>query len=135
MPVYQCVVPAGSLNPVLRAALAKELTSIHCEITGASPEFVQVVFLELPEGTTFLNGAPSTMMNVSGYIRAGRSREVREQLLARINSTWITLTGIPAEHLKITLFDVPANWIMQDGSMMPEIGQDQDWLNQRGRSR
>jgi phenylpyruvate tautomerase PptA (4-oxalocrotonate tautomerase family) len=131
MPVYQCLSPEGAISPGLCAELAKELTRIHCEVTGAAPDFVQVIFVALPEGTAFLNGRTSPMTNIAGYIRAGRPREIREQLFNRINAAWTRLTGFPPALLKITLFDVPANWIMQDGVMMPDIGQDQEWRAQR----
>ena len=130
MPIYQCVAPEGAINHGLRGELARELTRIHCEITGAAPEFVQVVFLDLPAGAAFVNGGKSAMTNIVGYMRAGRPPEMREQLLQRINLAWSQLTSIPSAQLKITLFDVPANWIMQGGHMMPEIGHDEEWLDQ-----
>ena len=128
MPIYQCVVPEGSLAPGLRSQIAAELTRIHCDVTGASPEFVQVLFLDVPQGAGFVGGQPSAMSNITGYIRAGRSNEVRQQLFLRINAAWRELTGSPAERLKITLFDVPAAWIMQGGRRMPEPGNDKEWL-------
>jgi hypothetical protein len=70
------------------------------------------------------------MVNVAGYIRAGRPDQTRERWLQMIHSCLVRLAGIPPGKIKITLFDVPARWIMQGGRMMPEIGHDQEWLAQ-----
>ncbi len=128
MAIYQCVVPQGAVAPELRPRIAAELTRIHCEETSAAPEFVQVVFLDVPRGAAFTAGRPWAMSNIAGYIRAGRAPEVRRRLLQRIHSAWIELTGLPPERLKITVFDVPSGWIMQDGRPMPEPGRDAEWL-------
>jgi phenylpyruvate tautomerase PptA (4-oxalocrotonate tautomerase family) len=128
MAIYQCVVPQGAIAVELRPRIAAELTRIHCEATSAAPEFVQVVFVDVPPGAAFAAGRPSTMSNIAGYIRAGRSPEVRTQLFHRIHAAWTELTRLPAETVKITLFDVPSGWIMQDGRPMPEPGRDAEWL-------
>lgn len=43
MPLYQCLVPAGSLNADLRAGLANAVTTVHVSITGAPRGFVNVL--------------------------------------------------------------------------------------------
>lgn len=128
MPIYQCVVPQGTVTPEQKAQMAGELTRIHCEATGDSPAFVQALFLEIPSGSAFTAGQPSKMANIAGYIRAGRSPEVRAQLFEGINAAWSEITGFPDTQLKLTLLDIPASWIMQAGMMMPEPGNDDEWL-------
>jgi len=130
MPIYQCWAPDGAIRPDLRLRIAEELTRVHCQVTGDASDFAQMIFFEIPAGSSFLNGRDSPMVNVAGYLRAGRSPDLREELFRRIHSLLTHLAGIHPEHIKITLFDVPTNWIMQDGRMMPEIGQDQEWLAQ-----
>ncbi|MGH2963773.1 MAG: tautomerase family protein [Solirubrobacterales bacterium] len=129
MPIYQCVVPEGAVSPDQRAQMASELTKIHSEATGDSPQLVQALFMEVPEGSAFTAGEPSRMSNIAGYIRAGRSPEVRAQLFERINAAWTEITGIPDTQLKLTLLDIPASWIMQAGMMLPEPGNDEEWLD------
>jgi len=106
MPVYQCVVPQGTVTRDLRPRIAEAFTQIHSEVTGTAPDFVQVLFVDMPLGSTFTAGQPSSMTNVLGYIRAGRPASVRQQLYERINAMWTEITKIPPERLKITLFDV-----------------------------
>jgi phenylpyruvate tautomerase PptA (4-oxalocrotonate tautomerase family) len=47
MPVYQCAT-AKRLSPETKAAIAREITRIHIEFTGAPEAFVNVVFSDLP---------------------------------------------------------------------------------------
>jgi phenylpyruvate tautomerase PptA (4-oxalocrotonate tautomerase family) len=136
MPTYQIAMPAGTVPRQLWPRIAEQLTQVHCSLTGDAPDFAQVIFLEIPPGAVFSNGRPSPMVNVAGYIRAGRTAEIREKWLQQIHSTLTQLAAIPEENIKITLFDVPARWIMQAGRMMPEPGCDQEWLAQgKGRAR
>ena len=44
MPMYQCFVPAGTLNRDEEAKIARVLTDVHTALTGAPPSFVHVVF-------------------------------------------------------------------------------------------
>ena len=38
MPFYLCTTPSGSLGAGQRQQIAKEITRIHCDETGAPPE-------------------------------------------------------------------------------------------------
>ena len=133
MAVFQCVVPAGAVPRELRPRIASEFTRIHSETTGAAPDFVQVLFLEMPVGSAFTAGEPSAMHNVTGYMRAGRSREMREQLYRQLHGAWTKITGAPSANVKLTIYDVPTAWIMQDGRMMPEPKDDAEWLARQSR--
>lgn len=63
MPVYQCSISAVRLDDAKRQQIASEITRIHCESTGAPPDFAHVLFVDAPES----DGA-----TVLASIRAGR---------------------------------------------------------------
>jgi phenylpyruvate tautomerase PptA (4-oxalocrotonate tautomerase family) len=128
MPVYQCVVPAGALDPDQRTRVAETITTIHCEVTGAPPEFVNVVFTEPPAGAMFTAGKPSRTAIVAGNIRAGRPPEARRALLDRISDAWVEITGWGKQELVVSVADVPASWVMEKGMIMPEPGEEEAWL-------
>ena len=130
MPVYQVATPAGAVPRGRWPQIAEELARIHCSLTGDAPEFAQVLFLEIPAGAAFLMGRISPMVNVSVYIRAGRPAEVREKWMREIHECLVRQTAVEPGHVKITLFEVPAQSIMQGGRIMPEIGHDREWLAQ-----
>jgi phenylpyruvate tautomerase PptA (4-oxalocrotonate tautomerase family) len=55
MPVYQCITEPELLTDDKRAEVAREITRIHCEITGAPAAFVNVLFLDAPDGRLFVD--------------------------------------------------------------------------------
>ena len=59
MPLFQCLVPAGSLDADTRAALAQAITTAHCSITSISHEFVDVIFTEYEPTAYFRAGRPN----------------------------------------------------------------------------
>jgi phenylpyruvate tautomerase PptA (4-oxalocrotonate tautomerase family) len=81
MPVYQCFVQEGSITEPIRAEVASEITRLQVEATDAPRQFVNVVFFDIPRGHMFTAAAPSPNSIISGTIRAGRTLEVRQQLL------------------------------------------------------
>jgi phenylpyruvate tautomerase PptA (4-oxalocrotonate tautomerase family) len=61
MPIYQCYVPAGSLDADTRAELAEAITDIHCTVTVAPRGFAHVVFIEYGETSFFTAGKPNNL--------------------------------------------------------------------------
>lgn len=132
MPVYQCVARQGSVKLEQRRALAAELTRIHCDATGAAREFVDVLFLEVPEEDGFTAGGPLQTSRITGYIRAGRTPEVRARIMREITDRWVAITGEAAADVVVTLVDIPAAWVMKGGVVLPEPGEDAEWLARAG---
>ena len=48
MPTYTVFSPAGQLNALQKADIAKNITRVHNEVTGAQTFFAQVVFPARP---------------------------------------------------------------------------------------
>ena len=69
MPLYVCATPGSTLDGGQRLRIARALTRIHCELTGAPATFVHVVFDE-----------SKTAYSVFGTIRAGRTEDVKSAL-------------------------------------------------------
>jgi phenylpyruvate tautomerase PptA (4-oxalocrotonate tautomerase family) len=130
MPIYHCTSPSGLLADATRESIAKEITRIHCDATGAPPSFVNVQFHETQEGRYFVEGQPSGHSIVFGFIRKGRTVETRQAMLKEYSQMWTHLTGQPAEELLVTLLDVPAENMIEAGRIVPEPGQEQAWLDE-----
>jgi phenylpyruvate tautomerase PptA (4-oxalocrotonate tautomerase family) len=128
MPLYQCLVPAGSLSTDIRATLAEAITDIHSTVTGAPRGFVNVMFVEYEPGSYFTAGKPNTCSVINGNIRAGRDRETRARLLTELSQAWVSITGQDARSLLIGLNDVDPTSIMEAGLIMPAPGEEADWL-------
>jgi phenylpyruvate tautomerase PptA (4-oxalocrotonate tautomerase family) len=124
MPLYQCISPSGLLDDATREKLAEEITRIHCDATGIPPSFVNVLFLDVPAGRSFVAGKPSAHSILNGAIRFGRDLGTRQRILADLSRMWTRLTGQPEEELLISLWENPAENVMEGGSIFPEIGQE-----------
>jgi phenylpyruvate tautomerase PptA (4-oxalocrotonate tautomerase family) len=128
MPLYQCLVPAGSLDAGHRAELAEAITSIHTSVTGAPRGFVNVVFTEYEPMTFFTAGKPNTVSVIEGKIRAGRDRASRAELLTRLSEAWTAITGQDRRSLLVGLDEVDPTFIMEAGLIMPAPGEEAAWL-------
>jgi phenylpyruvate tautomerase PptA (4-oxalocrotonate tautomerase family) len=129
MPLYQCLVPAGSLDADRRAALAEAITTVHASVTGAPRGFVNVVFVEYEPWAYFTAGRPNTVSVISGTIRAGRDRATRAELLTRLSEGWLAITGQDARSVMIGLTEIDPTSIMEAGLIMPAPGKEAAWLD------
>jgi phenylpyruvate tautomerase PptA (4-oxalocrotonate tautomerase family) len=130
MPIYHCHIPDRLLTNSAKAELAGEITRIHCEVTGERPPFVNVVFLDIPEGTSFKAGKPSNRSFVFGEIRDGRDVQTRHTLLRDLSQMWTCLTGQSEADLIVALRETPAENAMQAGLIFAGPGGEQQWLDE-----
>ncbi|MFE3190032.1 4-oxalocrotonate tautomerase [Nocardia sp. NPDC059240] len=122
MPLYNVACrtrpEAGTHRSVVEA-----ITATHCEITGAPPEFVSVVFLHGYPLT------PGIELSVIAGVRGGGNRDAT--LFARLEQA-LQLAISEAAHLQppaveIALIEFAASWIMEGGAILPEPGEEEHW--------
>jgi phenylpyruvate tautomerase PptA (4-oxalocrotonate tautomerase family) len=117
MPVYHCSIPEAQLDDAKRERIARDITRIHCEKTGAPPEFAHVLFADAAAGAS-----------VVGSIRAGRSAELRAEMAGAMVDAVAKSVGLAPDQVRVTLLEVPAAWVMEGGAVMPEPGEEAAWL-------
>lgn len=130
MPVYRCSFPADVVREEHRHALAEAITEIHVDVTGAPRHFVSVVFEERPPGVTFTGGRPAEPTIISGFVRAGRDREARAELLTRISAAWCESTGQEPRQLVLGLIELDPTSTMEAGLIMPAPGEEAAWVEE-----
>jgi phenylpyruvate tautomerase PptA (4-oxalocrotonate tautomerase family) len=121
MPVYHCSIPEARLDDAKRQRIASEITRLHCEKTGAPPEFAHVLFADAPAGA-----------GVVGSIRAGRSESLRAEMASALAEAVAEAVGLERTEVRVTLLEVPASWVMEGGAVMPEPGEEAAWLARYG---
>ncbi|MEM8651871.1 MAG: tautomerase family protein [Pseudomonadota bacterium] len=124
MPLYMCNAIKGAISEEAKPKIAADITDIHCEVTGAPRTFVHVFFFE---------DAPQLPINgksvfLFGSIRAGRTAEQKSELVNRMKSSICTHAGLPLDEIFADTIDVPASWVMEGGDVLPEPGEEDEWL-------
>ncbi|MEB3022015.1 tautomerase family protein [[Mycobacterium] crassicus] len=130
MPVYRCYSPAGLLNRATKSRIAREITAIHTQMTGAPELYVNVLFQEIADGDCFVAGQTAAHSYLFGLIRHGRDLDTRQQMLRQLSRMWTAITGQPESELLVMLTEVdPAN-AMEAGVVLPEPGHEARWFTE-----
>jgi len=130
MPIYRCLIQQNRFNAEQKRQIAQEITRIHAEVTGAPEIFVDVIFDEAALGDWFTGGALSSRSIIQAHIRAGRTEEQKTRLMAGISRSWKQVTGQAEQGLEITMTDFEAKHLMRGGRLLPEAGEEHQWLDQ-----
>ena len=121
MPLYRCTSPASSLDVDQRQELARAITDIHCELTGAPPTFVHVQFFEAPRRA----GGPTLFLH--GGIRAGRDGELVDALVERCCAAAARIASVPVDQVAMRTSQTHASWVFEGGRVFPEPGDEASW--------
>lgn len=129
MPTYHCAAPANVLDAARKAAIANAITRVHSEVTGAPGFFAEVIFRDVPAGDWFVGGEPleGDQIFVHGNIRAGRSAEIRHELISRLAGAVATAAGVPVGAMWIYISELPSRAMMEFGHVLPEPGEETSW--------
>ncbi|MER6031707.1 tautomerase family protein [Streptomyces sp. NPDC001851] len=129
MPVYTCTAAQGSLTSEVKALLAAEITRIHLDINHVSPAYVDVVFSELPADSVFAGGQPATPLIVTGWVRRGHPQKEATRLALELSSA---IAGLDERQTMVVLQDGPAGSAVEGGRVLPEPGEEEQWLRRAG---
>ena len=124
MPLYRCAIREGLSNEAQREQIAKEIVRIHCGVTGAPPSFVHAFFQErpasqLPEGRAAF---------VLGTIRWGRTDVQKAEIISELRGSVASALERGDSEIGVVTVDIPSKWNMEGGSLLPEPGEEAEWL-------
>lgn len=120
MPFYQFTIPSDSPSAGLKTEIARAVTKVHTSVTGAPARYVNVSFVEVPPGNLFVGDQPVAQGRMVGIIRAGRTAEMKHELITGLADAWSAVTGEPRERLALFLQEVPGAMVMEYGDTLPE---------------
>ena len=112
-------------------AIARAITKIHAEVTGAEAYFAQVIFKELDLHDCFIGGVlleePHIFLN--GQIRSGRSEQTKKQLLVEIEIALQTTTKLASHQIWAYIDEIAPCQMIEYGQILPSVGQDKVWFS------
>jgi phenylpyruvate tautomerase PptA (4-oxalocrotonate tautomerase family) len=121
MPLYLCSSPKNLIAENRKPVIAKELTHIHCDVTGAPSSFVHVFFVTSDD-------ASEGLVSLFGSIRGGRSDDQKTEITSRMSAAVARLADLDPASVSMGTVDVPAKWAMEGGDIMPEPGEEAAWF-------
>lgn len=130
MPVYTCTAARGTLTSESKAALAAEITRIHAAINKVPPTYVYVTVTELPADSVFAGGEPGKPLIITGWARRGHPQEALTRLALELASAGSRISGVDERHVIVVIQDSPARSAVEGGRVLPEPGQEKEWLRQ-----
>lgn len=129
MPTYLCAAPVGLLSEEQKAEIARAITRIHSEATGAPTYFVQVVIDDSPK-TRFLGGERADgQIWIRGDIRAGRPEAVREAMMLAMMRAVAEIAGVEESEIWVYLCNLAPTDMVEYGHVLPQPGQEQAWFD------
>ena len=122
MPFYHAIVRPEVLAPADREALSRDVTNVHCDVTGAPRTFVHVLYTvddanRLPDDIDVLYRA---------NIRSGRTTEQKAELTTRLQNATVERTSASASRVAIHIEETEASFVMEGGSLLPEPGSPEE---------
>ena len=130
MPVYTCTVAEGTLTNESKSALAAEIGRIHAAVNKVPSTYVNVNFSVLPTGDVFVGGEVGKPLIISGCARRGHPQEALTQLALELASAAARISGLDKRDVVVMIQDVPARSWVEAGRVLPEPGQEAQWLDQ-----
>src|ERR1700737_2028999 len=130
MPTYICTTLEGRLTAEQKSGIAGEITRVHCEVTGATRFFAQVIFGEVKPGNYFMGGAAlkHDQIFVYGHIRSGRAAVDKSRMIALMaKATGDAAKGEKSRSVWIYVGELPARKMIELGHLLPEPGDEPAW--------
>ena len=131
MPTY--FVNSSNLKIVkkIKEKLAKKITKIHHEATGANKYFAQVIFNKTKLGDHYMGGKTVSKPEIFiyGHIRSGRTAKVKNKLITGLREIIRKNTRLKKDNIWVYILDLKPNQMIEYGELLPKSGDEKKWFN------
>ena len=135
MPTYTVTNSNFNLSSKQQQNLAEGITKVHNVITGANTYFAQVIFNKTKKNNHFMGGkkVKEPSLFLLGQIRAGRSKEVKDKLIADLKNVLVKNSKLDETQVWVYINDLPPSQMIEYGAVLPESGKESEWFNNLSR--
>ena len=131
MATYSVYYAGLSLTTHQKFTLAKAITKIHADVTGAEAYFAQVIFKQLDQHDCFIGGVlldePHIFLN--GQIRIGRGEQMKKQLLVELEIAIQSTTKLAGHQIWAYIDEIVPGQMIEYGQILPAVGDDSVWFS------
>ena len=121
MPVYS-LTTNKPIAPHHKRALVDLVTDTHCSIMIAPEQFVHVLF---SDGIPLFDGHH---LYIHANVRYGRSQNQIDQMCETLTQGCAKILGIESNKIYINLLEIQGKWAMEGGHVMPDPGEEDEWM-------
>ena len=131
MATYSVNYAGFSLTTHQKFSIAKAITKIHADVTGAEAYFAQVIFQQLDLHDCFIGGVllDEPHLFLSGQIRNGRSEQIKKQLLVELEVALQGVTGLSGHQIWAYIDEITPGQMIEYGQILPAVGDDSVWFS------
>ena len=118
------------LTKLLKEQLAKKITKIHNEATGANKYFAQVIFNNSQKGDHYMGGkiVSKPEIFVYGHIRSGRTNKIKNKLIVGLREILKKSIKLRKDNIWIYILDLNPNQMIEYGEILPKSGGEKKWF-------
>ena len=130
MPTYTVTNSNFNLSSKQQKKLAEGITKVHNVVTGANTYFAQVIFNKTKKNNHFMGGkkVKEPSLFLLGQIRAGRSKEVKDKLIADLKDILVKNSKLDETQVWVYINDLPPSQMIEYGTVLPESGKESKWF-------
>ena len=131
MATYSVNYTGFTLTTYHKFSIAKAITKIHADVTGAEAYFAQVIFKQLDLHDCFIGGAllDEPHLFLSGQIRHGRGEQMKKQLLVELEVALQSVTGLSGHQIWAYIDEIVPSQMIEYGQILPTVGDDGVWFS------
>lgn len=128
MPTYRITTRPNLLKEEQKDNVARFITKIHMEVTGAPNYFAQMIFDE-SNSRRYIGGELSdSQIWIHADIRAGKTVEQKETLIRKIIDGVSQIVEVPKSDIWVYLNNMEATDMAEFGQILPKLGQEKEWF-------
>lgn len=131
MPIYFCTAAEGRLTSGQKTEIAKAITTIYNEETGAPRYLVQVIFNDVAPGNHYIAGQVGSVDRiwVRCDTRSGKTDAEKNGMIRRILKDVAGICGLDEDSVSVLLSETHYSNITEFGRIAPAAGEEAVWFS------
>ena len=130
MPTYFVNSSNIKIKKNIKEKLAKKITQVHNEATGANKYFAQVIFNDTKKGDHYMGGkiVSKPEVFIYGHIRSGRTAKIKNRLITSLREIIRKNTKLDKDNIWIYILDLKPSQMIEYGEILPQSGKEKKWF-------